>query len=562
MLEQLHIRNLATVEALTLDLQSGFTVLSGETGAGKSILIDALGLVLGTRADPALVRSGSERAEITGTFRIEPGSSAESWLRDNALLDDADPVQLLIRRVLHAEGRTRAFINGTASPVGSLRELGERLVDVYGQNESHSLRLPEVQRELLDGYGQHGALLDEVSSRAREWQTLEDQIERTRQAAARDPAQIELLRHQVRELEALNLKPGDLDEIQAEHTRLANGGRLIEEGGQAQEQLYGGDNAAYDQLTASLALLRGLTPLHADFAETEALVESAQAQIREAANGLRRLLDRLDLDPRRLAEVETRMAEIHDLARKHRVRAEELPQRLDTLRAERDEAEAAGGRVDELLAKQSTVMTTYRKAADKLGAARKSCSKKYGAAVSANVRELGMPNARFEVRIERAQRDKPRAYGDDDLVFDFSANPGQDPRPLAKVASGGELSRVSLALQVVAQQAGGAPTMIFDEVDAGIGGAVAEAVGKQLRQLGSTRQVLCVTHLGQVAACGQQHLAVSKEVRGGQTFTGVSPLDGKARVSELARMIGGKTTTAATETMARELLKSARAQDS
>lgn len=555
MLQQLQIRNLATIEELSLELESGFTALSGETGAGKSILIDALGLVLGTRADPALIRGGSERADISATFRIEPDSAAARWLSEQALIDEDDPAQCVVRRVLQSEGRTRAFINGTTVAAGQLRELGERCVDVYGQNESHSLRLPEVQRELLDGYGGHARELAAVSARAAEWQALEDQIDRLRQAAARDPAQVELLHHQVRELEALAPKPGEAEEIAAEHKRLANGGRLLQDGGAVQEQLYGADGAVHDQLAASLGTLRALVTLHPDFAEAESLVSAAQAQVREAADGLRRLLGRLDLDPQRLTEVEARMGEMHTLARKHRVRAEELPSHLAALRAELDEAEAAGGRVGELQAQQDKVLAAYRQAAEKLSAARRSAATPYGKAVSARVRELGMPNARFEVRIEPASRKRPSVTGEDELCFDFSANPGQPPRPLAKVASGGELSRVSLALQVVAQQDGGAPTMIFDEVDAGIGGGVAEAVGRQLRALGDKRQVLCVTHLGQVAACAAQHLAVSKRVKSGQTFTSVDALDGKARVTELARMIGGQNTTAATETMARELLK-------
>ncbi len=560
MLDQLQIRNLATIEALTLELDAGFTVLSGETGAGKSILIDALGLVLGTRADPALIRSGSERSDITASFRIEKGSGAAAWLEEHALTDQSDPSHCLVRRVLQNEGRTRAFVNGTAVAAGSLRELGERLVDVYGQNESHSLRLPDVQRQMLDGYGGLFALVAEVGARAGEWQALEGEIERTRRAAAQDPAQIDLLRHQVRELEALALKDDEVEDIAAEHKRLANGGRLMQDGGAVQERLYGADGAAHDQLSKSLATLRALSALHAGFGEVESLVESAQAQVREASDTLRRLLDKLDLDPQRLVEVEARMAAIHDLARKHRVRAEELPSRLETLRGQRDDAAAAGGRVDALLASQATALASYRDAAQKLGKARRRCATKYGEAVSARVRELGMPNARFEVRIEAANRKRPSAIGEDDLCFDFSANPGQPPRPLAKVASGGELSRVSLALQVVAQQEGGAPTMIFDEVDAGIGGAVAESVGNELRALGKRRQVLCVTHLGQVAACAQHHLAVSKSVEAGQTFTNVTPLDTKARVTELARMIGGKSTTAASEAMARELLKSAKAR--
>ncbi|MGQ0503507.1 MAG: DNA repair protein RecN [Panacagrimonas sp.] len=559
MLEQLQIRNLATIEALNLELEPGLTVLSGETGAGKSILIDALGLILGTRADPALVRAGAASADICATFRVAPGSPADLWLREQAMLDESDPRQCLVRRVLHAEGRTRAFVNGSAAAAGQLRELGERLVDVYGQNESHRLRLPNVQREMLDSLGQHGALLDEVAGHARAWTRLDEQIEHLRAAAARDPAQLDFLRHQVRELEALRLRDGELDDIESEHRRLANAGRLLQDGTQAQDQLYGGDGAIHDQLAASVQLLRGLVPLHAGFSEIEALVESAQANVREAADCLRRLLDRMDLDPQRLGEVEARLADIHDLARKHRVRAEELPERLAALAAELGEAEDAGGKLDLLLAQQAKVLADYRASAGRLRAARQDSAAVHAKAVTARVRELGMANARFEIRVEPAERPRPGPAGDDEVRFDFSANPGQPPRALAKVASGGELSRVSLALQVVAQDSGGAPTMIFDEVDAGIGGGVAEAVGRQLRTLGERRQVLCVTHLGQVAACGRQQLAVRKSVRGNQTFTEVVPLQASARVAELARMIGGLNPTAATETMARELLDAARA---
>jgi DNA repair protein RecN (Recombination protein N) len=560
MLEQLQIRNLATIEELALELEPGFTALSGETGAGKSILIDALGLVLGTRADPALIRGGSERADITATFRIAPKSAAAHWLAEQALVDEDDAAQCVVRRVLQNEGRTRAYINGTAVAASQLRDLGERLVDVYGQNESHSLRLPDVQRELLDSYGGHADALAAVAARTAEWLALDDQIERLRQAASRDPIQVDLLRHQVRELEALAPKVGEAEEIAAEHRRLANGGRLLQDGGAVQEQLYGGDGAVHDQLSASLGTLRGLVALHPDFGDAETLVASAQAQIREAADGLRRLLGRLDLDPQRLAEIEARIGEMHTLARKHRVRAEELPGHLAAMKAELEEAEAAGGRIGELLAQQADALDAYRQAAQTLSQARRAAAVPYGKAVSSRVRELGMPNAKFEVRIEPASRKRPSAHGDDDLCFDFSANPGQAPRPLAKVASGGELSRVSLALQVVAQQDGGAPTMIFDEVDAGIGGGVAEAVGRQLRALGDKRQVLCVTHLGQVAACAAHHLAVSKRVKSGQTFTSVDALDGKARVAELARMVGGQSTTAASEAMARELLKAGAAK--
>lgn len=554
MLEHLHIRHLATIEDLSIELAPGFTVLTGETGAGKSILIDALGLVLGTRADPGLVRAGCERAEISAGFRLHDAPAARAWLETHALIDSDDPDTCLIRRVLGAEGRTRAFVNGRAANAGDLRELGESLVEVFGQSESQTLRRPEVQRGLLDGYGQHGALLDEVSAQAEQWAKLAERVERLRAAAARDPAQLDYLRHQVRELSALKLRDQELDQLDEEHRRLANAGRLLQDGGDALERLYGGEDSAHDQLAAVCSKLRGLVPMHAGFAEVEGLVESAQALAREAADTLRRHLDRLDLDPARLAEVESRLGDIHELARKHRVRADELLPRLQALEVELAEAESAGGQVDGLLAQQQHCLGHYREAAARLSAARRACAEPYGAAVSARVRELGMPNARFQIRLADARRARPSVAGEDEIEFEFSANPGQPPRSLAKVASGGELSRVSLALQVLAQQVGGAPTMIFDEVDAGIGGAVAEAVGRQLRTVGARGQVLSVTHLGQVAACGQQHLAVRKEVRNEQTFTCIERLDAKARVAEIARMIGGQKQTAATEAMARELL--------
>lgn len=558
MLEHLHIRNLATIEELSIDIEPGFTVLTGETGAGKSILIDALGLVLGTRADPALVRAGSERAEISASFRLDDAPAARGWLDEHELLDPDEPRICLIRRVLGTEGRTRAFINGQAAAAGSLRELGEHLVEVFGQNESHTLRLADVQRGLLDGFGTHAELLLAVAGHAQQWAELAGRIETLRAAAARDPAQVDFLRHQVHELAALRLREGELEELEVDHKRLANAGRLLQDGGLAQELLYGGDQSVHDQLAAVISSLRGVAPLHSGFGEVENLVASAQAQVREAADDLRRLLDKLDLDPQRLSEVEARLADIHELARKHRVRAGELGARLADLQSELDEAEAAGGQVDALLAQQNLCLGAYREASARLSGARRGCAAAYADAVTSRVRELGMPNARFQVRIADARRARPSAAGEDEIEFEFSANPGQPPRALAKVASGGELSRISLAIQVVAQQTGGAPTLIFDEVDAGIGGGVAEAVGRQLRQVGMRSQVLSVTHLGQVAACGEHHLAVRKAVRDGQTYTQLEALEGKARIAELARMIGGQKSTTATETMARELLAGAR----
>ena len=559
MLKQLQIRNLAIIDEAQLDFAAGFTVLTGETGAGKSILLDALGLVLGTRADPALVRQGAERAEISAEFDLADAPAARDWLAEHELLDADDARLCLIRRVVHAEGRTRAFVNGQSVNAGPLRELGERLVELFGQNESQTLLRPDVQRALLDDYGGHVAELAAVRAAAQAVQQGEQAIAAARAAAGRDPATLDYLRFQVRELEALQLGENEIEQLEAEHRRLANAGKLIEDGNRAQELLYGGDGAIYDQLSSAAGVLSGLAALEPGFAEAESLAASAQAQVREASDQIQRLLDRLDLDPEALERSERRLSALHDMARKHRVRLAELPAHIAALRAELDALEQAAGGLDSLLAAQERLLADYRKAAAVLSKARRGGAGHYAEAITAVVRQLGMANARLEIAVEAAAGERVRLHGDDEVRFDFSANAGQAPRPLAKVASGGELSRVSLAIQVSGQAAAGeaAATMIFDEVDAGIGGAVAEVVGQKLRELGAHRQVLCVTHLAQVAAQGRQHFGIRKEVLEGQTYTRVRPLEKDGRTLEVARMLGGQEITVATQALARDLLKRA-----
>jgi len=557
MLTHLQIKNLAIIDELGLDFAAGYTTLTGETGAGKSILIDALGLITGMRADVALVRAGQEKAEISAEFHLEPASPAAAWLREQELTDADDPRHCLVRRVVYAEGRTRAFVNGQPVNAAPLRELGERLIEIFGQSESQTLLRAEVQRGLLDSYGSYDATVEAVRDAAREVGEVERQIERLKAAASRDPAQLDYLRFQLGELEALGLAEGEIEEVEAEHRRLANAGRLLQDGGQAQELLYGAEASIYDQLATVVGLLNGLMPLHDGFREALDSAEAAQVQVREAADALKRVLDRLDLDPQHLAELERRLGAIHDLARKHRVAAAELPERLSALRAEVDGLENAAGQLDTLEQKRSQALQHYRGCAAVLSAARREAAQRFGSGVTAIVRELGMANAQFLVAIEPLTSERPRATGDDEVRFDFSANPGQPPRALAKVASGGELSRVSLAIQVVGQQDSGAGAMIFDEVDAGISGGVAEVVGQKLRELGTQRQVLCVTHLAQVAAQGHQQFGIHKEVRGGQTYTRVRALSGKERVEELARMQGGIEVTSAALNHARDLLKRA-----
>jgi DNA repair protein RecN (Recombination protein N) len=559
MLRHLHIRNLAIIDELSLDFDAGFSVLTGETGAGKSILIDALGLVTGTRAESGLVRGGCDKAEVAAEFSLEDSPAAAAWLAEREL---ADGGLCTIRRVVQAEGRTRAYVNGSLVTTADLRGLGESLVEVFGQGESQTLLRADTQRGAVDDYGQHRAELETVARAAAAVQSIEQRIEGLRAAQTRDPAQLDYLRFQLQELDALGLAEGELAALDAEHKTLANAGRLLEDGGNAQQLLYGGEQCAYDQISAALAALHGLVPLHPDFAEVEALASGAQAQAREAADTLRRLLDRLDLDPQRLAEVERRLAAVHDLARKHRVRADELLARQAQLREELGGLEGAAEKLDSLERERQAALEQYRKTAKVLSQARSKAALVLGKDVSARVRELGMSNASFLVAVEPAGRERPSPLGEDLVRFDFSANPGQPPRPLAKVASGGELSRVSLALQVSLhaksqQQGEGAATMIFDEVDAGIGGATAEVVGRELHALGAKRQVLCVTHLAQVAAQGRQHFGIRKEVNGGATFTRVSGLDSGGRVGELARMLGGREMTSATQALAKDLLKRA-----
>ncbi len=555
MLKSLHIKNLAIIDETHLDFAAGFSVLTGETGAGKSILLDALGLVLGTRADPALVRQGTEKAEISAEFDLADAAGARAWLAENELLDSDDASHCLIRRVVTAEGRTRAFINGQAANAGPLRELGEQLVDLFGQHESQTLLKPDVQRNLLDDFGSYASERKAVVVAAAAWLAADRAIADARSAAGRDPAQIDYLRHQVQELRALQLQDGEIDSLEADQKRLANADRLLEEGARVQQLLYSGDEAVYDQLSSVSTLLAGLTPLHEGFAEAESLVAQAQALVREANDIAQRQLDRLDLDPANLAEVERRLGALHDLARKHRIKAAALPEQLATLAAELDSLEHASERLATLERERVAALKKYQQAASKLSAVRIKAAKKYSEQVSVIVRQLGMADAQLVVAVEPSDNERPRPQGADEVRFDFSANPGQPPRALAKVASGGELSRVSLAIQVVGANDSGAPTMIFDEVDAGIGGGVADIVGQKLKQLGARRQVLCVTHLAQVAVHGATHFGIRKEVKDAQTYTRVLPLTKDARTLEVARMLGGQELTVATQALAADLLK-------
>jgi DNA repair protein RecN (Recombination protein N) len=557
MLQRLAIQNLAIIDAVTLDFDSGFSALTGETGAGKSILIDALGLLMGARADTQLVRSGRERADVSGEFSLKGRADLQGWLEAQECLDADDPQHLLLRRVVYAEGRTRAFINGQPVNLNVLRELGEQLIEIFGQSESQTLLKPEIQRALLDDYAGHEPLLDAARGAAERVQQVERDIAALRSAAAQDPAQVEFLRFQVRELEALKLGENEIEQLDQEHRRLANAQELLADGQTALELLTLGDSSADAQLGQALALLAGLSALDGSLEEALQLATTAQAQAREAADGLRRALDRLDAEPDRLDQLERRLQAIHDIARKHRVKPADLPALMRTLDASLQGLEGAAGQLDALEIEHKRALDHYRSAATALHESRQAAAERLSSSATDTVRPLGMAHARFEIRVLAEDPLVVRPHGNDEVRFDFSANPGQAPRPLARVASGGELSRVSLALQVVALQHKGVGTLVFDEVDAGISGAVADIVGQQLQRLGTQRQVFCVTHLAQVAAQADRHYAIRKRVEDGETYTEVEALSEPQRVDELARMQGGTDVGAAARRHAAELRRRA-----
>lgn len=551
MLTQLSIHDFAIIEALELDFGPGLSVLTGETGAGKSILVDALGLVLGDRADAEVVRHGAERAEIGAEFDIRTLPSVRSWLEEQDLAADGE---CILRRVVGHDGRSRGQVNGRSVPLQLLRELGEQLVDIHGQHEHQSLLRPAAQLALLDEYSDHPDLLWKIAQLYGDWKATQERLTELRTAAQNRDTRLELLRHQVSELEALSLQAGELAALDEEHRRLANSGKLMEGAQTALNSLYENEDASAHQLThRALAALTALSELDPQLKPICEVLNNAEIQLAEAGDNLRRYLADDDLDPQRLGQVENRLGAIHDLARKHHLEPEELPTLLEKLCAGLRTVENAEVALQELETELERLRDAYREAAVHLGRKRRQAADKLAGKVTTIMRELGMPGGRFTIEINSdAERFSP--HGSDIVEFQVSANPGQPLKPLARVASGGELSRIALAIQVVAARASAVPCMIFDEVDAGIGGGVAEIVGRYLHSLGASRQVLCVTHLAQVASQAHQHFRVTKQTRGKTTLTHIDALDKKSRVEELARMLGGVEITETTRKHASEMM--------
>jgi len=557
MLKFLAIRDFVIVSSLELSFAAGFTALTGETGAGKSILIDAVSLALGERGDPGMVRNGCERAEIAAEFDIAGLPDMQTWLRDQGL--EGDEGVCLLRRLLDAGGRSRGFINGRSATLQQLREAGDRLLDIHGQHAHQSLLRPDAQRVLLDGYAGLAADAQNVAEIYREWQMLRRRRISLSENAEAVAAERELLQFQHDELERLGFSVADWKALQEDHARLAHAAGLLETAAFGIETLSEADGACLAQLNALTARLREGMIHDASLGETLQMLESAQAEMQEAVYTLRHFQQRLDPDPQRLRGLEQRIESVLDAARKYRVAPERLDEALQRIVERLAEL---GGDADlaELELQETSAQQKYLAAAQKLTAGRKRAADKLAREITAALQTLAMQGGNFAVELlPLAQVDGigGNAYGLEEVEFRVAANPGVPARSLAKVASGGELSRISLAIQVATSRVASVPTLIFDEVDSGIGGRVAEIVGKLLKKLGKDYQVLCVTHLPQVAATADHHWCVSKAVEDGVTLSRITVLSGERRVEEIARMLGGVKITDTTRKHAAEMLSAA-----
>jgi DNA repair protein RecN (Recombination protein N) len=552
MLTHLQIRDFAIIDLIELEVRAGLTVLTGETGAGKSIVVDALALLTGGKGGAEVVRAGTERAELSATFDI---SNAPPQLRE-LLTEQSVEVEdeLTVRRVIASDGRSRGYLNGVSVPLTLLREVGAMIVDIHGQHEFQSLTRPSAQREMLDEFGDHMELAGSVREAHAIWIAMVNRtIELEGKARDRD-SRIELLRHQVGELKALDLKDKEFAELTEERTRHSNRGRLAEAAQAAVGLLYDSDDGnAHATASRALAGIKTLSSVDPRLAKVVPMVDEATIQIREAARELSRYLETLDIDPARQEEVERRLAAIEELSRKHRVPAPDLTARAAELEQQLAELDSADNALSALRKSQAEALDAYRKLATQLSAGRQTAARALSKDITARMQTLGMAGGRFLIDITQANGE-PAAQGFDTVEFRVTANPGQPLRPLAKVASGGELARLSLAVQV-AGSSSEERCMVFDEVDSGVGGAVAEIVGRELKALGYSGQAICVTHLPQVASQGHHHLRVSKLTDGKTTRTTISELTMDERAEELARMLGGLEVTGKAREHAREMLQ-------
>ncbi|HZM34471.1 MAG TPA: DNA repair protein RecN [Burkholderiales bacterium] len=538
MLRALEIRNFVIVERASLEPDPGFNVLTGETGAGKSILVDAIELLVGGRADASVVREGAEKAELSAEFEVESDTLA-SWLKESDLEGDAG--QLIVRRTIDRSGRSRAFINGHAATAAQLKDAGERLVDIHGQHAHQSLLRPAGQRELLDAHAGNESLAKETSESFRAWKRLEAVAFEAQKDFAQRRRERDDLSEAVRDLKKLAVREGEWERASAEQKRLSHGSSLLAGAQSALEALDESEGAALAQLAAVSSRLKALSEHDESLEPVMQLLESAQAQAGEAVRELRQYASRLDLDPEALREAEGRVEALHAAARKHRVKPEGLHALLENFERRLGELELATD-PQALEREVAAARGRYEAAAAKLSAGRKSGAESLSKAVTASMQQLAMAGGRFAVSLKKLT--EAASTGFEEIEFEMASHPSLPLRALAKVASGGELARVSLAIQLAAARSAPVATLVFDEVDAGIGGSVADTIGRSLRKLGKKHQVLCVTHLPQVAACADAQWSVSKPSSRSEVQVKVARLDHASRIEELARMLGGSEGTA------------------
>ncbi|MGZ8163145.1 MAG: DNA repair protein RecN [Methylobacter sp.] len=552
MLLNLNIIDLAVVKTLDLDLEKGMSVLTGETGAGKSILLTALGLALGDRADSGYVRPDCKRAEINLEFDLSDAPQAQQWLEENELDEEQ---QCIIRRIVNQDGRSKAYINNHPVTLQSLQELSEKLVEIHGQHAHLTLLNNDEQRRLLDSFANNQPLLDKVNDCYRQWHNANKELQNLIKASTDQTQREELLRYQIDELQQLDLSHNSYADLSEEHSKLANLEQILTTGQSQMDILYENDQLSVNQmLSHSVSELTQIARFAPELNEICNLLSEAQIQTEEAAHQLRRFLESQEADPLRMELLENQIGIIQSLSRKHHVAPDELPEQLVKLEYELDGLTHSSERIESLKVSTEKLLAQYHQLAGQLSEQRRLSGEKLQKQISAMIKELGMPQGEFLVNISALDTDVPKLNGKDIVSFLVSANPGLPAKPLAKVASGGELSRISLAIQVTTSNDKTIPTMIFDEVDSGIGGSIAEIVGQKLRSLSHNRQVMCVTHLPQVASQAHHHLYVEKNSQADTTSSTVRLLANEERVEEVARMLGGVNITAKTRAHAKEML--------
>lgn len=552
MLIHLSISNFAIVDTLELDIPSGMTVITGETGAGKSIMLDALGLALGDRAEVDMVRAGADKAEVIATFDIQHLADAQKWLADHDLLIGNE---CIFRRVVTREGRSRGYINGTPSTLQQLRILGDMLIDIHSQHEHQSLLKKDTHRKLLDAFAETSALNENVNQIYQRWKQCNTKLNILSQQHDEVADKVQLLSYQVHELQLLDLNEGEVETLEQEQKVLANAESSMHYCQQALTLCSDSDNSSIlHHLNITQHALNKIQPDNPFINDALQLLASAQIQVEEAVAELNRFTDHFDADPERLQEIEQRLSAIYDLARKHRVSPEELYMKQQTLEKSLQALESSDDSLEALTHEITQLEKDYVSKAKKLSKHREKSAKTLSQTVSEQIQQIGMPNGYFQVQLTHLPTQTPEPFGMEDIEFLVSTNPGQPAKPLQKVASGGELSRISLAIQVIAAQLSTTPTLVFDEVDVGISGGVAETVGQLLRKIGSKGQVLCVTHLPQVASQGHQHFFVHKQVKADSTQTNITTLNPEEKVTEIARLLGGLNITEHTLAHAKEMI--------